>query len=204
MNTLPRPQNNQKEFERVALPHLNELLGAALRFTKNPRDAEDLAQETFLKAYTFFNKFQAGTNCRAWLFKILHNTFINGYRRRVRERKTFVAADSELLERTPMLEEAPCGADPSNDRIGRYFSDEVMRALQQLPSDFRVAVVLADIHEMSYREIAVVMKCPAGTVMSRLFRGRKLLQSLLESYAKEQRLPLPGEELAELPRLQAA
>lgn len=185
--SLPR-HSRHAEFERVALPHLNELLGAALRLTKNPRDAEDLVQEAFLKAYTFFDKFQAGTNCRAWLFKILHNTFINGYRRKVRERRTFVPAEVELLERASTPEEAPLGVDPENDQIGRYFSDEVKQALKQLPPDFRAAVVLADVHELSYKEIALAMGCPAGTVMSRLFRGRKLLQSLLAEYAQNLRL----------------
>jgi RNA polymerase sigma-70 factor, ECF subfamily len=185
---LPRHARHS-EFERVALPHLNELFGAGLRLTKNPRDAEDLVQEAFLKAYTFFDKFQAGTNCRAWLFKILHNTFINGYRRRVRERKTFVPAEAELIDRTATPEEPPSGIDPNNDRIGRYFSDEVKQALSQLPPDFRAAVVLADVHDLSYKEIALAMGCPAGTVMSRLFRGRKLLQGLLGDYARRNRLP---------------
>jgi RNA polymerase sigma-70 factor (ECF subfamily) len=191
--TLPR-HDRQAEFERVALPHFQELLGAALRLTKNPRDAEDLLQEVFLKAYTFFDKFQTGTNCRAWLFKILHNTFINGYRRRTRERKTFVPVETEVLERSSRPEEAPLGIDPNNDEIGRYFSDEVKRALRQLPSDFRTVVVLADMHDLSYREIATRMRCPAGTVMSRLFRGRKMLQDLLSGYAKNLRLTAAQEQ----------
>lgn len=182
----------QAEFERVALPHCNELLGAALRLTKNQRDAEDLLQEVFLKAYTFFDKFQAGTNCRAWLFKILHNTFINGYRRQARERKTFVPVEAEVLDRASRPEQAPLGVDPCNDEIGRYFSDEVKHALRQLPVEFRSAVVLADMHDLSYREIALIMGCPAGTVMSRIFRGRKMLQDLLGGYAKALRYPQPS------------
>lgn len=192
MLTETRRHNRHQEFERVALPHLNELLGAALRLTKNPRDAEDLVQDAFLKAYAFFDKFAEGTNCRAWLFKILHNTFINGYRRRLRERRTFVPAEADFLDRTALPEEPPVGVDPSNDKVGRYFSDEVKRALGQIPPDFRAAVVLADVHDLSYKEIAAAMGCPAGTVMSRLFRGRKLLQNLLGEYAKRQRLVPEG------------
>jgi RNA polymerase sigma-70 factor (ECF subfamily) len=190
---LPRHGRHQ-EFERVALPHLQELLGAALRLTKNPRDAEDLVQDAFLKAYTFFDKFEAGTNCRAWLFKILHNTFINGYRRRLRERRTFAPVEAEFLERASQPEEPPCGVDPNNDEIGRYFSDDVKHALKQLPPDFRAAVVMADVHDLSYKEIAKAMGCPAGTVMSRLFRGRRLLQALLGDYARRQRLLSPPAE----------
>lgn len=184
----PAPQNRHDEFERVALPHAQDLFGAALRLTKNSRDAEDLVQEAYLKAYTFFDKFQPGTNCRAWLMKILHNTFINGYRRSTRERKTFVSAEIERLGSSMAApNEPPPGADPNNDEIGRYFSDEVKKALGQLPPDFKEAVVLADVHDLSYKEIAAVMGCPAGTVMSRLFRGRKILQGLLGDYARRHR-----------------
>ena len=158
MFDLRQTDLNRDEFQELALKHLDPLYSAALRLTKNDRDAEDLVQDTFLRAYRFFDKFERGTNMKAWLFKILTNTFINRYRRSVKERN--------IVEGTE-----------------RVLSDDVLRAVDALPVDFRMVVILADLQEFSYKEIAEILDVPVGTVMSRLYRGRRLLQKALAGYA---------------------
>jgi RNA polymerase sigma-70 factor (ECF subfamily) len=172
------------EFEEVALSHTDELYCAALRYTKNERDAEDLVQETMLKAYSFFDRFKKDTNCRAWLFKILTNTFINQYRRRTKERQilgeehvqtvreNFCARDSTAFYR-----------NPEQGLSSRLMSDEVKDALSALPSEFRSVVILADLLGFAYKDVAHVLDCPVGTVMSRLFRGRKQMRRHLVDVA---------------------
>ena len=167
--TADRTRN---EFEALAVKHLDGLYAAALRLTKNQRDAEDLVQDTYLRAFRFFDRFERGTNIKAWLFKILTNTFINRYRRSVKERS--------LVD------------GPEQHFIDRLLSDDVLEALDAVPIDFRMAVILADLQDFSYREIADILDVPVGTVMSRLFRGRRLLQKSLAGYAVEAGVLPPG------------
>jgi RNA polymerase sigma-70 factor (ECF subfamily) len=173
------------EFEREALPHLDALYGTAMRLTRNPRDAEDLVQDALLRAYRFWGQFEPGTNCKAWLFKILTNTFINRYHkaRRDQELALQVAAEDDVNESVVSQEAHERSRDPEGALVRGMLSDDVLEALDSLPTDFRLAVVLCDLQELSYKEIAEVMDCPVGTVMSRLFRGRRLLQKQLRNYA---------------------
>lgn len=174
-------------FREEALIHLDPLYGVALRLTKNERDAEDLVQDTILKAYTHFGKYERGTNCKAWLFKILTNTFINRYRKKSKE-KMYLVDDREyrpLAERAVAPPENPFedGAEDESDWYRKLFSDDVKAALEEIPTDFRMVVLLADLYDFSYKETAEIMGCPIGTVMSRLYRGRRLLAAKLADYA---------------------
>lgn len=184
MLNLPSSTHTKHEFEALALAHLDALYSAALRLTKNERDAEDLVQDTCMRAYRFFDKFERGTNIKAWLFKILTNTFINRYRRRVKERTVVEGIDRDAVhERFISREATEVAANPEEYFFDRLLSDDVLRAIDGLPIDFRLVVILADLQEFSYKEIAEILECPVGTVMSRLFRGRKLLQKTLRDYA---------------------
>src|SRR2546425_1375923 len=183
-----RQSNRTKaEFEELALSHLDPLYSAALRLTKNERDAEDLVQDTCMRAYRFFDKFERGTNIKAWLFKILTNTFINRYRRKVKERSVVErAAREQSSEQFVVRETAESAVNPEQYFFDKLLSDDVLSSIDGLPIDFRLVVILADLQEFSYKEIAEILDCPVGTVMSRLYRGRKLLQKNLMSYAVEQ------------------
>ena len=182
------------EFEELALPHLDSLYSGAMRLTRNERDAEDLVQDSFLRAYRFFDKFERGTNIKAWLFKILTNTFINRYRRRVKERTLVEGSEREAVhERFISRDATDYAANPEQYFFDRLVSDDILSAIDQLPLDFRLVVILADLQEFSYKEIAEILSCPVGTVMSRLFRGRKLLQKMLKGYAEENGI-LPKDE----------
>jgi RNA polymerase sigma-70 factor, ECF subfamily len=174
------------DFEREALPHLSALYAAALRMTRNEKDAEDLVQDALLRAYRFFDTFQAGTNCKAWLFRILTNFLCNNYREREREHVVMSEAESSPANLEQFVGGGTDGRDVETALLGRMVSADVEKALAAVPSDFRMAVILADLEDFSYKEIAEIMDCPAGTVMSRLFRGRKILQGLLHDYAVEQ------------------
>ncbi len=177
-------QTDKSEFERLTLEHMDALYGAALRLTRSPKDAEDLVQDTFLKAFRFFDSFEKGTNIKAWLFKIQTNTFINKYRRKVKEREVAEAPPEDIvLDRFVSSDQVRALQDPEGDFFGRLLSDEVIEALDQVPVDFRMVVILADIQGFSYKEIAEIVGCPVGTVMSRLFRGRRILQKQLYNYA---------------------
>ena len=155
--------------------------------TRDPKDAEDLVQEALLRAYRFFDTFEAGTNCKAWLFRILTNVFCNQYREREREHVVMTEAESSSANLEQFLSGAGGdGRDSETALLGRMVSADVEKALAAVPPDFRLAVVLADLEDFSYKEIAEIMDCPAGTVMSRLYRGRKILQGLLYDYAVEQ------------------
>jgi RNA polymerase sigma-70 factor (ECF subfamily) len=172
------------EFEQLAMPCLDGLYASALRLTHSDRDAEDLVQDAFMRAYRFFDKFERGTNFRAWLFKILTNTFINKYRRQVKERSFSEGAERESVTAQLFSADATeAAANPEDHLLDRLLSEDVLAAIDQLPIDFRMVVILADLQEFSYREIADILDVPVGTVMSRLFRGRKLLQKHLSSYA---------------------
>jgi len=179
MFALRSESKQKKRFEIEALPHIQQLYSAARRLTRRDSDAEDLVQDTFLRGYLFFDRFQPGTNLRAWLFKIMTNLFINKYRRRVTEGR--VLAEGKEDTRVTML--SPALVEYCKDPEGVFFSglfgDDVQRALDDLNEDFRMVVLLADVHEFSYKEIADILACPVGTVMSRLFRGRRALQSKL-------------------------
>src|ERR671930_174916 len=199
MFELTQTDLTRDEFERLALPHIDPLFSAALRLTKNDRDAEDLVQDTFLRAYRFFDKFERGTNMKAWLFKILTNTFINRYRRKVKERSIVEGAEREAVhERFVSRDATDFAANPEQYFFDRLLSDDVLRAIDALPIDFRLVVILADLQEFSYKEIAEILGCPVGTVMSRLFRGRKLLQKTLRDYAMGAGV-LSGEEADRVP-----
>jgi len=186
MLDMRNSDQNRAEFEKLALEHLDPMYSAALRLTKSSRDAEDLVQDAFVRAFRFFDKFERGTNIKAWLLKILTNTFINSYRRRTKERAIVDSGEneavSELFAGQGAVERA---ANPEQSLFDRVLCDDILKAVDQLPLDFRLVVVLADLQELSYKDIAEVIGCPVGTVMSRLFRGRKLLQKMLEQHAVE-------------------
>jgi RNA polymerase sigma-70 factor (ECF subfamily) len=183
-------------FERDALPYLDQLYGGALRMTRNPADAEDVVQETFVKAFAKFHTFSEGTNLKAWLFRILTNTYINLYRKRQREPRQSSAdelADWQIAQTQAYVTGELKSAEA--EALERITDDAVIDALAQVPEDFRLAVYLADVEGFSYKEIAEIMDTPVGTVMSRLHRGRKILRDLLSEYAVEQGY-LPGGEVA--------
>jgi RNA polymerase sigma-70 factor (ECF subfamily) len=173
------------EFERQALAHLDALYGAAYRLTRNPRDAEDLVQDSLLRAYRFWDSFQQDSNCKAWLLRIVTNTFINEYQRKKRSREVLDAATAEQSATDGVLVQASANdkQSPQQVLLQHSVSDDVQRALDSLPDDFRTAVILCDMQGLSYKEIAEIMECPVGTVMSRLFRGRKLLAAALRDFA---------------------
>jgi RNA polymerase sigma-70 factor, ECF subfamily len=178
-------RQKRSEFERQALVHADALYGAAYRLTRNPRDAEDLVQDALLRAYKFWDSFQQDSNCKAWLLRIVTNTFINEYQRRKRSREVLDAASAEQDATDGVLVHASAGDKQSPDQamLAASVSDDVQRALDQLPDDFRTAVILCDMQGLSYKEIAEIMETPVGTVMSRLFRGRKLLAAALKEFA---------------------
>ena len=181
-------RKRRNDFEHTALPHMNALYGAAYRLTRNPRDAEDLVQDAMLRAYRFWDSFQKDSNCKAWLFRILSNTFINHYQKKKRTREVLDAAIAEqsVTDGVLVQERSANQRDPEGILLDRMLSDDVMRALESLPKDFRLAVVLCDIEGFSYKEIAEIMECPVGTVMSRLHRGRRQLAKTLRDFAMEQ------------------
>lgn len=183
-------------FEADALRYLDQLYGTALRMTRNSADAEDLVQETFAKAFAAFGSYEQGTNLRAWLFRILRNTYINSYRKAQRQPYSNSAdqlTDGQLLD----IETRGAGGVRSaeTEALERLGDDDVNQALASLPEDFRTAVYLADVEGFSYKEIAEIMDTPVGTVMSRVHRGRKSLRGLLTNYAHERGLlPSGGED----------
>jgi RNA polymerase sigma-70 factor (ECF subfamily) len=180
------PQQRIERFERDAMPLLDQLYAAALRMTRNPADAEDLVQETYLKAYGAFGSFHQGTNLRAWLYRILTNTYINGYRKRQRQP---VAQPSEEITDWQLAQAAQHTSSglrsAEMEALDRLPDSDVKDALSQLAEDFRMAVYLADVEGFAYKEIAEIMGTPIGTVMSRLHRGRKQLRDMLTGVARE-------------------
>ena len=178
-------REKRTEFERQALVHTDALYGAAYRLTRNARDAEDLVQDSLLRAYRFWDSFEQDSSCKAWLLRIVTNTFINEYQRRKRSREVLDAATAEQDTTDGVLIHADANDRQTPERalLDRSVSDDVQRALDALPDDFRTAVVLCDVQGLSYKEIAEIMQTPVGTVMSRLFRGRKLLATSLRDFA---------------------
>jgi RNA polymerase sigma-70 factor (ECF subfamily) len=183
------PEEASARFERDALQYLDPLYGAAMRMTRNPTDAEDLVQETYLKAFAAFSSFTEGTNLKAWLFRILTNTYINAYRKKQRQpyqTGTDGLSDWQLHDAESHTSRGLRSAEA--EALDRLADADVVEALAAVPEDFRMAVYLADVEGFSYKEIAEIMETPVGTVMSRLHRGRKLLRELLEDYAIERGL----------------
>ena len=180
-------EEDAERFQREALPLLDSLYGAALRMTRNPADAEDLVQETMLRAYRAFDRFEPGTNLKAWLFRILTNAYINAYRKKQREPQK-VSQDQiqdfdlyqELKDHDPELTRTP-----ENIVLDSLVDSDILEAIDDLPEQFRLAVILSDIEGFSYAEMAEIMGVPMGTVMSRLHRGRRALQKRLWELARE-------------------
>ena len=181
-------------FERDAMPLLDQLYSAAMRLTHNPQDAEDLVQDTFAKAYASFHQYQDGTNLKAWMYRILTNTFINLYRKKQREPLQSDADGVEDWQLVRAEAHTSRGLRSAETEALDHLPDaDVKKALQELPSDFRMAVYLADVEGFAYKEIAEIMDTPIGTVMSRLNRGRSMLRTLLQDYARERGLIPAGD-----------
>lgn len=188
---------DQADFERDAMQYTRQLYSAAMRMTRNPSDAEDLVQETFLKAYRAYHTFEEGTNLKAWLYRILTNTYINKYRKESRRPSEVDLGSVEdlYLYRRLGSEESAEAARTTEDRVleGLVESD-IKKAVEDLPENFRITVLLADLEGFSYKEIAEILDIPIGTVMSRLHRGRKAMQKSLWEYAMKRGLVPEGAE----------
>ena len=185
---------DQATFSEQAMPLMDSLYGAAMRMTRNKADAEDLVQETYLKAYRGFGGFEQGTNLKAWLYRILTNTYINIYRKKQRRPDETDLAEVEdlyLYRRLGGLEAAAAGRSAEEELLDLFAESEVKEAMESLPDNFRIAVLLADVEGFAYKEIAEILDIPIGTVMSRLHRGRKALQKQLYEFAVARGLAEP-------------
>ena len=171
-------ESREARFEAVALAHTDSIYRSALYLAGNESDAQDLVQDTYLRAYKFFDKFEEGTNCKAWLLKILRNTFINTIRHN--KKRSGIIYLSEIEEQGRQL---PSNSNTEDSVFRDLFDDGITAAMDELPDSYRGAILLADVEKLSYREIADIMDCPIGTVMSRIHRGRNLLRESLKYYA---------------------
>jgi RNA polymerase sigma-70 factor, ECF subfamily len=184
-DTIGTGTDRRKRFEDEALPHLDALYTMAIRLARNPDDANDLLQETVLRAYRFFHQFETGTNCRAWMLTILFNNFRNGYRKYSREQPASSAEEFERKVEGESLRADPAGSNPEALLSGHGMDGEVEAALSGLPAEFREAILLVDVEELSYQEVSGVLDVPIGTVKSRVSRGRAILRDALANFAKE-------------------
>ena len=176
----------ERNFEAAAMPYLDALYNTAYRMTRNAQDAEDLIQETYLKAYKYYDKFEEGTNLKAWLFKILKNTFINSYRKAQLQPPQSDFADIEESFESQISEDVSRQIrNPEEELLENVLDEDVQRAVDKLPQDYRMVVLLADLEGFSYKEISDILEIPVGTVMSRLYRGRRLLEAEMLRYARE-------------------
>jgi len=193
---MSQVSETREDFERLALAHMSPLYNMAVRLTRRPAEAEDLVQETLLRAYRFFDKYEQGTNFKAWLFRILRNAFINRYRKSTREPDTVeFGAIEEGLERivdSSFRGTRAAGTDPEQVFMDGVVDSEIESVLAELPDEYRMVLVMAVVEEMSYKEIAAALSCPIGTVMSRLHRARRLMQAGLLEYARKRGLVPPG------------
>jgi len=180
-------------FQEQALPYMDQLYAAAMRMTRNPSDAADLVQETFVKAFQAFGQFQQGTNLKAWLYRIQTNTFINSYRKKQRDpyQGTIDELEDWQLGGAESVTQSLSTRSAEAEAIDHLPDSAVKNALQSIPEDFRLAVYFADVEGFSYQEIADIMKTPVGTVMSRLHRGRRMLRDLLSDYARDRGIVVP-------------
>ena len=177
----------KENFEEIAFEHMDSLYSTALRMTRNAAEAEDLVQDTYLRAYRFFDKFEPGTNFKAWIFKILTNTFINKYRKKARTPQQVHFEKVEFgIENEDEYQNPQDWGGFDEKKYEELFDDDIKSALLQLSDEFRMVILLADVEGFSYKEIADIIERPIGTVMSRLFRGRRMLQKILEKYAKRE------------------
>lgn len=176
----------RSKFEEQALPYLDSLYSSALRMTRNPSDAEDLVQEAILLAFRNFHQFQQGTNIKAWLFRILTNTFINSYRKKSKEPERVDLPDVEdFYFLSEARKHSELGQNPESQVLGKFVKEDILAAIDRLPEEFRLVVVMNAVEGFAYQEIADILDIPIGTVRSRLYRGRKLLQKALFDQAKE-------------------
>jgi RNA polymerase sigma-70 factor (ECF subfamily) len=181
-----RAQRTRAEFEALVMPLMSSLYGLALHMTRDEERARDLVQDACLKAYGAFNRFELGTNFRAWIFKILTNTFISQYHRRKKKQTSAPELESRHhYQRFVGQGSCRSAKETESEVLDRMMSEDITQAVEELPEEFRLAVILSDIEEFSYKEIAEMLQCPVGTVMSRLYRGRRALQNLLYTHAVE-------------------
>lgn len=186
-------------FEAAAMPFVDALYNTAYRMTRNSEDAEDLVQETYLKAYKYYDKFEEGTNFKAWLFKIMKNTFINNYRKKQQKPPQSDFADIEESFESQLDQDwGRRTKDPEEELLENVLDEDLQRAMDELPPDYRMVVLLADLESFSYKEIADILDVPVGTVMSRLYRGRRLLEEAMLSYAREHGYLKRGEPPAKM------
>ena len=191
---------DQADFERDAMEYAPQLFSAAMRMARNPADAEDLVQETYLKAYRAYDTFEAGTNLKAWLYRILTNTYINKYRRdsrRPNETDLGEVEDLYLYRRLGSEQSVDAARSVEDQVLDGLVESDIKQAVESLPENFRIPVLLADLEGFAYKEIAEILDVPIGTVMSRLHRGRKALQRALWEYARERGL-LPDDEVTDV------
>jgi RNA polymerase sigma-70 factor, ECF subfamily len=176
------PADRRLAFEQAALPHLDAVYNAAIRLTRNANDAEDLLQETILRAYRFFHQFTEGTNCRAWLLAILYNNFRNAYRRGGREQPAATTEEFDREIEARSLQADQTGFNPEDLIGGRFVGRQIEAALNTIPAEFREALLLVDLHELNYQEVADILEVPLGTIKSRVSRGRALMRVALRDF----------------------